>query len=202
MLDKTQLTKVAVAGFGAAMASVYAIPEAHATIIPISFSPASVGFSSGPSAATVAFSTASGPVTSVLQFNNQWGKSIDAGQTSGAAVFNAAAGSLVSPGPATSGPGWLSQTTAATGSGYIGFRTGTGNVGWFEVNWGGAGGTVKYLKGAYANAGESIIVGQLATGVPEPSEIGLLTLGLLALGAAGVRQRREARKLVQPRPAA
>ena len=44
MLDKTQVTKIAVAGFGAAMASVYAIPEAHATILPISFNPSKASF--------------------------------------------------------------------------------------------------------------------------------------------------------------
>ena len=200
MLDKTQLTKVAVAGFGAAMASVYAIPEAHATIIPISFSPTSVSFGSQVPGTTVAFSTASGPVFEVSQFNDGIGKTIHVDSSLGSLV-NAAAGSLLSPGSFASSGG-VAQSPAATGSGYVGFRTDAGKVGWFEVNWGGAGGAVKYLKGAYANAGESIIVGQLATGVPEPSEIGLLALGLLALGAAGVRQRREARKLVQPRQAA
>ena len=200
MLDKTQLTKVAVAGFGAAMASVYAIPEAHATIIPISFSPGSVAYT-----ATVAGSNKYKAVTGGSSFfpilslgvaNNSYVKNMTMGTASSLAPM--LPGEVASA-LQFSGTHFLGNGVAASETEYVGFRNHDGSAGWFAVNLGGQGGSITFLKGAYnTEEGGSIVVGQMAASVPEPSEIGLLALGLLALGAAGVRQRREARKLAEP----
>ena len=220
MLDKTQVTKIAVAGFGAAMASVYAIPEAHATILPISFNPSKASFtpysvrtqwvSSGNGqfkTSTVVRHTVlvnAGSVGAFNVYNDTYGKTIF---FSGGRLRRVSGGQVLSPGSFGNGNFVLANTGAA-GSDYVGFKTSNGNTGWFEVNWGGSGGAIQFLKGGYGNAGESIIVGSMdpvpsggSSGsggdVPEPSELGLFTLGLLALGAAGVRMRRDARKAAE-----
>ena len=194
MLDKTQVTKLAVAGFGAAMASVYAIPEAHATIIPISFNPDSVKFSIASS--LVSFKTASNNnILGMLVRNDASEKKLFL--TTYASLAVKSVGQTISAGQFR-GTHNLGESPNAAGTAYIGFRSNTGGAGWFAVNWGGTGGAITFLKGAYNFAeGGSIVVGQMAVGVPEPSEIGLFTLGLLALGAAGVRLRREARKAAE-----
>lgn len=205
-MNKTQVTKAVVAGFGAALASVYAIPEAHATIMPITFRFSSVaavaGNGSGVSQRLYTAATPSLEAATFRQFNNanpSQGKLIWAfSATSNLDTHLASMSPSSSLSPSTfTGAFVVHHSPSATGTAYIGFKNTLGNVGWFEVDWGGSGGAIKYIKGAYANAGESIVVGQLSASVPEPSELGLFALGLLALGASGVRLRREARKAAE-----
>ena len=70
---------------------------------------------------------------------------------------------------------------------FYGFVTQDGHLGWIQIDFGGSDGDVVYLAGAFNDTpGESIHVGT----VPEPSSGVLTALGLLALGAPGVRARR------------
>lgn len=216
MLDKTQLTKVAVAGFGAALASVYAIPEAHATIIPISFNPGSIAASTQSKTITAKGTGTVGQVLSgnvanryyhfqstltssgVTTFSTRstYGtKNIVLNQSSSLAIERL--GKSIFAG-SFSGKHTLNKSVFANGTEYVGFRSKTGGAGWFAVNWGGADGAIKFIKGAYnTDEGGFIKVGQMSASVPEPGELGLMALGLLALGAAGVRLRREARKAAE-----
>lgn len=75
-----------------------------------------------------------------------------------------------------------------TGTQFFGFLTNDNQLGWFNVDFGGQGGDVVYLAGAYNDTpGENIHVGT----VPLPASAGLMALGLLASGASGVRRLRE-----------
>jgi hypothetical protein len=77
-----------------------------------------------------------------------------------------------------------------SGPGFIGVRFNTNQFGWVRVNMNGAPlNSFRIVDYAYADAGESIFAGQI-TAVPEVS-----SLGLLAMGAAGIlawRRRRAA----------
>ena len=73
-------------------------------------------------------------------------------------------------------------TAASSGTQYVGFKTFGGNVGWFSFSVAGFGTDIHYLEGAYGNAGEGVHVGT----VPSPG-----ALALLALGAVGIRRKRQ-----------
>ena len=76
-------------------------------------------------------------------------------------------------------------------SAYLAFKNQSGQVGWIKMNLGGLGGDIHYLAGAYNDReGGTIHVGA----VPEPATTGLAALGLLALGARGVRRLRASRQ--------
>ena len=92
-------------------------------------------------------------------------------------------------------------TTGATGTIYIGFRATSANgggVGWFGASLGGSQGDIVYNAGnggQYGNNGESLVVGN-GSGPSEVPELGsAYGVGLLAMGAVGIRRRRrEAKK--------
>lgn len=88
----------------------------------------------------------------------------------------------------TADSAWATEADGT--SGYIGFsfdNSGTTNYGWIEVTYNAATGNLVMGDFAYEDSGAGILAG--ATGVPEPS-----CLGLLALGATGLlaRRRRQA----------
>jgi len=194
MVKKNHTQKLA-AGFGAAVASLYAAPELTADIVNINFNPNSVAFSASGSLQFVSLSSSGGGgLGTFLQGNNNGGKFFIIGGT-----FNVSSATLVNPGsvlnPSTfSGddPFLSSFSASATGTVYIGFRakpSNGGGVGWFSIDLGGAGNAVVFnTAGAqYGNNGESVTVGGSA--IPEPGSAGL---SLLALGAVGLRRRRRA----------
>lgn len=196
MLEKTQVTKVAVAGFGAAMASVFAIPEAHATIIPISFSET---LKSLPQRYSVKASDVDGLVFRGYASNGDYPLVLYKGiMLDSYASLTIKSIEQVIAATTFSGTYGVTRSLADSATEYFGFRNNAGQVGWFAINWGGRGGNITFLKGAVnTDEGGSIVVGQMSASVPEPSELGLFALGLLALGAAGVRLRREARKTAE-----
>lgn len=78
-----------------------------------------------------------------------------------------------------------------TGTAHFAFQEGA-NVGWFSVRFAGTIGnsTFTFLEGAYDDAGQSIAHGATAAAVPLPATLPLAALGVLALGAAGLRRKR------------
>ncbi len=170
------------ASFGAAMTSLYAAPELQASIVTLTFSPGSISTNTGVNPIVI---DQLGTAPAFSQWNDNVGKTMSAAGNLASFTLVALSQSLVAA--TFSGTVGIVFSANATGSVYIGFRDTSGNVGWFSLNLGGAGGAVVYQTGEWGNAGETVRVGGTAA-IPEP---GTATgLGLLALGAIGMRRRR------------
>ncbi len=186
MIRKQTLAKSAVFTFGAAMTTMHAAPELNASIVTVNFNPGSFGFSTGTIGTNVSMSTAGGNIGTFSQWNDNIGKTLNfnsAGLQSWALVN---VGDSLATNTFSGTAGNIGFTTGSTGTVYIGFRTLTGNVGWFGMDLGGA--IVWGVGGSeYGNAGETVNVGGTAA-IPEPSSSGL---AMLALGAVGLRRRRK-----------
>ena len=191
MVKKTTIAKTA-AGFGAAVASVYAAPELSADVVGLTFTPSSAPWTSSSTLRNIGIqSTGGGAVGSFSQWNDSIGKSFsfNGGFASWAI---ASAGQVLNNSDFAGVSSGFYYSTAATGTIYFGFRATAANgggVGWFAVNLGGSQGDIVYNPGSdgqFGNAGESVIVGQ-GSAIPEPGSAGL---ALLALGAVGLRRRR------------
>ena len=77
--------------------------------------------------------------------------------------------------------------SSASGTQTFAFKTASNNLGWIRIHFGGTGGADTDLAAAYeTTAGAPIVAGA----VPEPGAGALFGLGLLALGAVGVKKRR------------
>jgi len=191
MVKKNTIGKTA-AGFGAAVASIYAAPELSADIVGLSFSPSSAPWTSASTLRSInVASTGGAAVGGFSQWNDSIGKSFsfNGGFASWAI---AAAGEVLNTSNFSGTSSGFYFTTGATGTIYIGFRATAANgggVGWFGASLGGSQGDIVYNAGnggQYGTAGESVIVGA-ASAIPEPGSAGL---ALLALGAVGLRRRR------------
>ena len=175
-----KLTTVA-STFGAALAAGFVAPELQADIVAVNFTPGSLAF--GPGASTnVSMGTTGGNIGTFSQWNDSIGKTLNfnsPGMASWAIVsYSQTLANATFAGVA----GNIGFTTGAAGSVYIGFRTTAGNVGWFQMDLGGAGGTIVWGPGGYGNAGEDVHVGT----IPAPAG-----LAVLAIGAVGIRRNRK-----------
>ncbi len=193
---------VHVAAYGAALSTLALAPQAHASSITgLTFDPQSVSFGTRYHGSFVSFKTAGANslVFSVFQVNDThngkdvWTRSILSSAVGSSYLLpislsrNALASSLLSKGLHA-----LDFSSSASGTETIAFLNRNGNLGWFQINLGGAGNPVVYLAGGYSTvAGDPIHVGA-SSSVPEPSAMGLAGLGLLALGATEIRRRRKA----------
>ena len=208
---RQNVTKVTVAGFGAALAANYGAPELQAGIVTLDFSPGSVAHTNTGTLNPVNFNSSQGAlVGGFSQWNDNVGKSFSFnGNLKSWAV--AASGETINDVNFSGTNSGIYFTANQTGTVFIGFRAlpaNGGGIGWFKVSFGdGIDKSIKYNVDGLsqlATAGETLTVGSSSStggddggtgggtgAVPEP---GTATIGLslLALGAAGLRRRRSA----------
>ena len=171
-----------------------------ASIETISFSPNVVSYTTSSVSKTVVMTTGgSNTVGSFSQYNDSVGKTFTCQGMFGSGLQSAtlvSAGQVLNASTFT-GNSTLSFGPSASGTVYIGFRAqsgGGGGIGWFSMNLGGTSNDIVVgNKGAqYGNNGESVTVGNSSSPVPELGSA--YGVGLLAMGAIGIRRRREAQK--------
>lgn len=131
------------------------------------------------------------------QYNDTTGKDLIA--TATGTLFRLVGTSTTTIGPGFTGGNFVEFGVGDTGDRLIGFLTSDDKAGWLKINLGGAGGTINYLAAAINDAaGGTIHAGDYIEGnipnAPEPSNIALISLGLLATGASGIRKLRKTAK--------
>jgi MYXO-CTERM domain-containing protein len=179
--------EVSIAGYGAALSTLVLAANVEATIVVLTPTPGSQPFS----ASTVVELGLDGGFPDFWQFNTSVGKSL-VGSSSYYDIQGfrpAPFGSTISAGQTFTS--YLSIAPSASGTATFGFLTHQNQVGWLQMNLGGVGGDIVYLAAAFQSTpGVSIKSGD----VPEPDTLAMAGLGLLAMGAAGVRRRRRERQ--------
>lgn len=174
------------AAFGAALSALAGADAAEGAIVALTANPGTLPYGGG-----TVISLAPAGLT-FFQFNNTTWKAFGTN-------FATTSPNLVGFRPATvgntitTGGSWTiyqSVSAAATGTGTFAFLTSSNQVGWIRMNFGGSGGAITYLGAAFESTpGNPIVAGA----IPEPATVGLFGLGILALGAAGVRKMRKRR---------
>ena len=171
--------KIATAGtFGAALVVMGIAPELDAAIVNLTFTPGSLPYNPSSPTTLVPININELPGTTAFsQWNDYVGRTLVLGGTISQAALVSVSQSL-DPNTFNPGSGAIAFTLGKSGTTFVGFKSG-GNVGWFSIQFNGAGGSLVYLTGQYGNAGETVHV-------PAPG-----ALALLALGAVGVRRNRK-----------
>lgn len=195
MMSKRANAGTITAGFGAAAAALYAAPEVQADVVNLMFSPSSSPWTSASTLRSISIqSTGGAAVGGFSQWNDSIGKSFSFnGQFASWAI--AAAGEVISTSNFSGTSSGFYFTTGATGTIYIAFKataTNGGGVGWFGAQLNGSQGDIVYNAGnggQYGTEGESLVVG--ASNDPGPVVPGLGGLAALAVGASGLRGRRQ-----------
>ena len=177
------------ATFAAALTSLYAAPELQADV--------AIDFLPGDEGIILQFQTVDGSFSAIGEGSLFSLFATPSSPTSGfsAGSFGAnlarvglgelSAGNFPS---GTSINSFVSFTADETGTEFIGFQFIDGRVGFFQVDFGAAAGDgVEFVSGRFGSvAGESVTV---AAAVPEPASG--LALAALALGAVGIRRKRQ-----------
>ncbi len=202
MVGKKRVAATAVTSFGVALTSIYSAPELQAQVVDLTYDGGNAT-ADIINVGSVDFDQVIGSTSAIdlIQFNDTFGRSINpnppgggiefvrvvnlgdvlnAGSFAGAAASQQIGSNVVTPGPFD-----------GTGTVFVGFQTFGGNVGWFTVDVTGAIGSeelITYRAGEFGSGGESVTVGG-TTSIPEPSAFVLLAG--LAMGAAGIRRRRD-----------
>ena len=88
-------------------------------------------------------------------------------------------------------PAGIGLGASASGTNLFGFRTTDNRFGWLRLDFGGPGGPVSYLDGAFnTTTGQGIVAGSVIA-VPEPRSAALMGLTALAAGATALRRRKK-----------
>jgi len=168
-----------VATFGAAVGALGVASELQADIVDLTFNPGSVAFDTVGSVITsVDINELPGSVD-FGQWNDALGKTLIFASGTISQWGFVSSNATIAPGTFAGGSFNLAVSAAASGTGYLGFRTIAGNVGWFSVDFGGAGNAITYTGGQYGTMGETLTI-------PAPA-----ALSVLALGAAGIGRNRK-----------
>lgn len=205
--DSMTATKVAVTGFGAALASMGAASSADASIVELSFSPGS--FIANSRTDAYFQTSAGGTVSGHIQVSNS--TSVDF-ITSAGATISTRTNNVKDINPRaglTFAELMLGDVVDATALGsslflgrggerYFGFSSADGKLGWFLYDFGTSRTSGTSFVQGYINttAGGAINVGQTqaVNAVPVPAALPLFGTGLLAMGAVGIRRRRKERQ--------
>lgn len=191
MMTQAKIT----AGFGAALAGIgFAVP-AEAAIVDLTISDATISFFASIDGGDILSLAAPslGAVVSIYQENNSSDRdlSLFSSGAAGAALARAQDSGLVS-GSSFQFSAAINFGANKTGEQYFGFRSAGGLFGWFLVDFGTQGGPIIYQRGAIETMGNPIQIGATSATnvVPLPATLPLAGLGVLALGAAGLRRKR------------
>ena len=207
---KITKTKLAAVSFGAALTSMYSVPELSAQVVDLTFTPSVVPFDASVfagSAVVFGIPTSDGDSSVNFHFFND---------SIGRTFFGPSRASFatVDPGDVFSGfvpadgggqtltftstfttiffpPDFVSLANGLTGIETFGFGLLSGGAGFFRVDLGQPGDPITLLDGQFNIGGSSITIPEFPTSVPEPSSVGLTAL---ALGTVGLRRRRKATK--------
>lgn len=185
-----------IASFGAAMSTLAVAPHVQGAIIDLTpkLTPPGTNAYGGASFDGTLLSILG--ASTVFQFNDPVGKTLSApGGTASASNsivgFNFAQASS----PINSYSifdNYFNISASASGTQTFGFKTKIGQVGWIQMDLGGLGGDIIYLAAAM-ETGVEVSIHPPGTRIPEPSTTALLGLGMLAMGAGGVRRLRKRR---------
>ena len=183
-----------VAGFGAALSALLVAPDVQATVISLNADPNVV-----PRGSLTSVTLAAPGRAYYFDFDNQNSPrfSVDFGvDTVGTILgFLTASPSQQVGGTRNDFTMLLSFGANFSGTAYVGWREVNGRFGWIHVNFV-ADGPVTFLAAAFeSEIGKPIHVGTTgATAVSEPRSGALAAMGLLALGAVGLRRLRRDRR--------
>lgn len=175
------MRNLAVSSFGAALATMYAAPHLQADIVPITFSQTTIA--EGVLGTFVGMSTVGGFIGAFSAWNGGTNAITHNGNVAslGVVQYSQTLTAGFSP-PVTNSVISYFTNVNTPGTHYIGFRSLSGNLGWFQVTILGEPGNMILGPGGYAPDGHNIHVGT----VPAPG-----ALALLALGAVGIRRKRK-----------
>ncbi len=185
----TKRIRKLVATYGVALATLAGAEAAEGAVVDLTPNPGSLPYSS--TSATGATITLGVGGLSFFQYNDSTGKSLSAYAGSITGFRSASSGSSITTGQSFAS--FLSiSTDPGNGTVTYAFRTTLNTVGWIRMKLGFSQDPVIYLSAAFNNTpGGSIVAGVGASPIPEPGTAALFGLGLLAMGAAGVRKMRK-----------
>ena len=137
--------------FGAAMASLFVVNDLQAEEIDLTFFPGSIP----PQSQFPELISITQLAMVFSQFNDTLGKTMSAYSLNSIGLVSP--GAMLSPGTFV-GDSSIDFSANNSSSPFVGFRSGN-NVGWFQLDLGGLGGSITYIGGRFGTQGETVTVG-------------------------------------------